>query len=198
MNTLRTAFLALGSIFSLLLIVTGVVGYLLTGPAPVAWSTTPKQWNWYEARNLDDSIEELHQQIDEASIGDSVTLILIEEEVNSRLNELATGGQLPMRMRDIRVHFDEGVVKCSAIVDLVIDVQVAVEAKIGIQDGKPDITIEQFYLGRLPIPKTLTYNVIAALIDGADKRLQSLPIKLTRIVIGNGWMIISGEVKESP
>ncbi|MCK4722533.1 MAG: hypothetical protein KAT75_04475, partial [Dehalococcoidia bacterium] len=89
MNTLRTAFLALGSIFSLLLIVTGVVGYLLTGPAPVAWSTTPKQWNWYEARNLDDSIEELQQQIDEASIGDSVTLILIEEEVNSRLNELA-------------------------------------------------------------------------------------------------------------
>lgn len=198
MNILRTAFLALGSIFSLLLIASGVVGYLLTGPAPVPWSTTPEQWNWYEARNLDDSIEVLQQQIDEASIGDRVTLILIEDEVNSRLNELATEDQLPLRMRDIRVHFDEGVVKGSVMVDLVIDVQAAIEAKIRVEDGKPNITIEQLYLGRLPIPKTLTSNVIAALMGQADKRLESLPVKLTRVVIGNEWMIIGGEVKESP
>lgn len=198
MNILRTAFLALGSIFSLLLIASGVVGYLLTGPAPVTWSTTPEQWNWYEARNLDDSIEGIQQQINEASTGDRVTLILIEDEVNSRLNELATEERLPLRMRDIRVHFDEGVVKGSVMVDLVIDVQAAIEAKIGIKDGKPDVTIEQFYLGRLPIPKTLTSNVIAALMGHADKRLESLPVKLTRVVIGNEWMVIGGEVKESP
>lgn len=195
MNILRTAFLALGSIFSLLLIVIGVIGYLITGPAPVPWSTAPQQWDWYEARSLDESIEGLKQQIDEASTGDTVTVVFIEEEVNSRLNELASEGQLPMRMRDIRVHFDEGVVRGSVMVDLVIDVQVALEARMEVRDGRPDITIEYFYIGRLPIPKTLTDNVIAALMGEADEKLESLPVKLKRIVIGNGWMIIGGQVR---
>jgi len=31
----------------------------------------------------------------------------------------------------------------------------------------------------------------------ADARLESLPIELTKIVVGEAWIIISGEVKES-
>ena len=198
MNIVRTAFIALGSMLSLLLIVVGVVGYLLTGPAPVSWSTTPETWSWYEARALDDKVEEFQQEIAAGSVGDSVTLTLLEDEVNSKLNELASEERLPLDMKDICIYFDDGLVKGSATVNLLIDVQVATEARIAIRDGRPVISIESLHLGRLPIPKTLTGNVIAALMGQADARLESLPIELTKIVVGEAWIIISGEVKESP
>lgn len=198
MNIVRTVFLALGSMLSLLLIVVGVVGYLLTGPAPVPWSTTPDIWSWYEARALDDKVEEFHRQIAEGSAGDSVTLTLLEDELSSRLNELASHERLPLDMRDICVYFDDGLVRGSATVNLLIDVQVAAEARIAIRDGKPVISIESLHLGRLPIPKTLTDNVIAALMGQADARLKRLPIELTEVMVGEAWIIIGGEVKEAP
>ena len=181
---------------SLLLIVVGVVGYLLTGPAPVTWSTTAETWSWYEARSLDHKVEGFQQQIAEGSAGDSVTLALFEDEVSSRLNELASHERLPLEMKDICIYFDHGLVKASATVNLLIDVQVATEARIAIRDGRPVISIESLHLGRLPIPKTLTDNVIAALMDQAGARLDTLPIELTKVVVGEEWIIIGGEVKE--
>jgi hypothetical protein len=198
LNIVRTAFLALGSMLSLLLIVVGVVGYLLTGPAPVPWSTAPETWSWYEARALDHKVEEFQQRVAEGSARDSVTLTLLEDEVNSKLNELASHERLPLEMRDICIYFDDGLVKGSATVNLLIDVQVATEARMAIRDGKPVISIESLHLGRLPIPKTLTDNVIAALMGQADTRLESLAIELTKVVVGEGWIIIGGEVKEAP
>lgn len=198
MNIVRTAFLALGSMLSLLLIVVGVVGYLLTGPAPVPWSTTPETWSWYEARALDEKAEEFQRYIAEGSAGDSVSLALLEDELSSRLNELASQERLPLEMRDICIYFDDGLVRGSATVNLLFDVQVAAEARIAIRDGRPVVSIESLHLGRLPIPKTLTDNIIAALMGQADARLERLPIQLTRVVVGHEWIVISGEVKEAP
>lgn len=195
MHVLRNAVLALGTISLLLLIVIGVVAYLLTGPPSVSWSTTPQQASWYAARDFDAAVESLQQDIADGSTGDSVTLVLAEESVNSRLNELAAAGELPLEMRDVRVYFDSGLVRASATVDLIIDVQAAFEARIWIEDARPRVSIERVYLGRLPIPKTLTDNVIAALMGQADKKLEGLPIKLKRFTIGDGWMLIGGEVK---
>jgi len=195
LHVLRNAILALGIISLLLLVVISVVAYLFTGPPSVSWSTAPQQVSWYAARDFDAALESLQQDIDDGSPGDSVTLVLTEEELNSKVNELAAAGELPLDMRDVRVYFDNALVKASATVDLIIDVQAAVEARVWIEDARPRVSIERFYLGRLSIPKTLTDNVIAALMGQADEKLETLPIKLRRFTIGEEWMLIGGEIE---
>lgn len=195
MNVLRNVFLALGTVSSLVLITAGVVGYLLTGPAPVQWPTAPLPVDDGAAGSLDDAIEAFSQEVEDASPGDRVTLVLLEDEVNSKLNQLAAAEELPLRARDIRVHFLNGALQASAMTDLGIDVQVAIEAQVAVEEGKPRITIQEFYLGRLPIPKTLTDNIIAALMGQAGSRLEALPFELDRIDFGEDWMVIGGEAR---
>lgn len=196
MNVVRNVFLALGAISSLILITAGIVGYLLTGPAPVQWSTVPLPVEDDAVENLEDALEEFNQQVGNATAGESVALVLVDEEVGSKLNQLAADRELPLRVRDVRVHFVDGVVRGSALADLGIDVQVALEAGVQVQDGTPKISVQEFYLGRLPIPKTLTDNIIGALMGQANSRLGDLPFTLDRIDLGDGWIIIRGEAKQ--
>ncbi len=72
-----------------------------------------------------------------------------------------------------------------------IDVQVAIQAKIGVEDGKPDITIESLNLGRIPIPKTLINNVMTALERAMEDRWEELPVTLKDVTIEDSVMTIT-------
>ncbi len=187
----------MGAIFALLLLIVGIGGWLITGPAPMeGWGS------WVEssdeaALSLDDKIAEFEQEIDEAVGGELLTLTITEEEATSKLHKLAEEGELPVEMNYIQIHFANGSIYGSAIVGLLIDVQVAIEAKIGVEDGKPDITIESFHLGRLPIPKTLIGTVMTAVMNEVEGRWEALPFEFEQINIENGEMIITMRVKPS-
>lgn len=195
-NIIRNIFLALGSIFALLLLIAGIGGWLITGPAPI-YRGTPVQVSDDAATRLDDKIAEFEQQIAQASEGDEVTLRITEEEATSKLDQMAKGGELPVEMNCIQIHFADSTVYGCARVGLVIDMHVAIQATIGVEDGKPDITIESLHLGRLPIPKTLVDNVLTALEREIEDRWEALPIGFEQIRIENGEMIIIGRLKQA-
>lgn len=197
MNIVRTIFLALGAVFALVLIGVGIFGYLVTGPAPT-YDGAEVEVSHEATASLDLKIEAFRQDIDEASAGDMVGLLITEEEATSKLHDLAQNGELPTEMNYIQIHFDDGTLYGSAIVDLIIDIQVAVQAEIGVNDqGKPDITIKSFNFGRLIIPTTLVGNVMLALMKEMEERLESLPFELQEITIENGEISITARVKES-
>jgi len=195
LNIVRTIFLAMGAVFALLLIGVGIFGYLVTGPAPT-YDGPEVEVSPEAVASLDLKIWAFVQDVAWASPGDVVVLSITEEEATSKMHDMARNGELPTEMNYIQIHFDDGTVYGSAIVDLLIDMQVAIRAQIGVDDqGKPDITIESFNFGRLGIPRTLVGNVMLALMKEMEGRLESLPFELQEITVENGEVYITARVK---
>ena len=195
-NIIRTIFLALGAIFALLLLIAGIGGWLITGPTP-PYPGTPVVASDEAALSLDDKIAEFEQEIDEAVCEELLTLTITEEEATSKLDQLAREGELSVEMNCIQIHFADSTIYGSAQVRPVIHMQVAIQATIKAEDGKPDITIESLHLGRLHIPRTLIDNVMTALEREIEDRWEALPIEFEQISIEDGEMIIIGRVKQS-
>jgi hypothetical protein len=173
----------------MLLLIAGVLGYLITGPPP-KWDKTWVKPNDEAAARLDEKIEALELQIDEAVDGEELTLELTEEEVTSKMDQLARDGDLSVDMEHPQIYFSEGLVQAISRVDLRIDVWVAVEANIGVKEGRPDIKIESLHLGRLPIPKTLVNSVVTALERATEERWDELDVVLQEVTIKQGELSI--------
>lgn len=195
---IQTFFLFLGSVFALLLITVGVGGYLITGPAPRGAGATPILVTQEAAESLDHKIEQFQREIAEASAmagHREVTLVITEEEITSKAAQLAAAGRFPVDIDYVQIHFSDGRVCGFALADLGIDVQVGIQARIGVNEGKPDIKIESLNFGRLPISGTLIDQVMTALMRQMEEPLENIPIELQEITIENGEMIIGGITK---
>jgi hypothetical protein len=174
----------------MLLFIAGILGYLITGPPP-KWDKTWVKPTDEAAIRLDEKIETLELQIDEAVDGEELTLEeLTEEEVTSKMDQLAREGDLSVDMEHPQIYFSEGLVQVIARVDLRIDVWVAIEATIGVKEGRPDIKIESLHLGRLPIPKTLVNSVVTALERATEERWDELDVALQDVTIEQGELSI--------
>ncbi len=199
MRAIRTTFLFFGAVFALLLITIGVGGYLITGPVDRETGANPIVATSEAAQSLDHKIDALEQEIDAATARGEhrqVTLVITEEEATSKIDELAEAGDLALGMERVQIHFIDSQVYAFAKVDLIIDVQVALQAQIEANNGEVDITIESFKLGRLSIPKTLIDQVMRALTKLIEDRLdEEVDIELKQITIGNGQMIVTGVTK---
>jgi len=184
-NIIRTFFVALGTVFATLLLVAGVMGYLITGPPP-KWDKTWVKPNDEAAASLDEKVETLELQIDEADAGEELTLEVTEEEATSKLDQLARDGNLSVEMEHPQIYFSDGLVQIVARVDLRIDVWVAMEATVAVKEGRPDIKIESLHFGRLPIPKTLVNSVMTALERATEERWDELDVALQEVTIEEG------------
>ena len=188
----RTGFLALGAAFALLLLIIGVIGYYITGEAPTdAWHARWIKPNRSVAENLDDKIDLLKHQLDWASEGEWLTLEVTEEEATSKVYFLAQNGNFSIDMNYPQIYFCEDKMRFSARVDLLIEVQVASEVTLDVQEGQPDVTVNNLNMGRIPVPKTLINTVMTALEHGVDERWESLNISLIDITLEEGIMIIT-------
>ena len=189
-NIIRTLFLTLGAISSLLLLIAGIGGYFITGQAPIDdWGKWVKPTDEAVSR-LDEEIAALEDEIDEAVVGEYLALELTEEEATSKLDQLARAGNLSIEIEDPQVHFRDEMVRAFAIVKMGIDVQVAIQAKIGVNGEKPDITIESLNLGRIPIPKALINSMITAIERALEERWEDLHLLLQEVTIEQGEIMI--------
>ena len=189
-NIIRTLFLTLGAISSLLLLIAGIGGYFITGQAPIDdWGKWVKPTDEAVSR-LDEEIAALEDEIDEAVVGEYIALELTEEEATSKLDQLARAGNLSIAIEDPQVYFRDEMVRAFAIVKIGIDVQVAIQAKIGVNGEKPDITIESLNLGRIPIPKALINSMITAIERALEERWEDLHLLLQEVTIEQGEIMI--------
>jgi len=180
----------LGAISSLLILIAGIGGYFITGQAPIDdWGQWVKP-NDEAANKLDDKIVALEEEIDEAVVGEYLALELTEEEATSKLDQLARAGNLSLEIEDPQIYFRDGIVQAFAIVVMGIDVQVAIQAKIGVNGEKPDITIESLNLGRIPIPKALINSMMTAVERALEERWEDLHLLLQEVTIEQGEIMI--------
>lgn len=199
MQAIRSVFLFFGAVFALLLITIGIVGYLITGPAAREVEANPIEVTSEAVQALDDKIDALEQEIDEASaMGEPrvVTLVITEEEATSKVQTLSDEGEIGIDIDYIQIHFFDGRVYVFAKIDVVISLQVALEAGIEVNDGDVDIKVASFDVGRLSFPKTLISQVMRAVSGVADERLEEdIDIELAQITVGDGQMIVIGLTK---
>jgi uncharacterized protein YpmS len=182
----------MGTIFALLLLILGIVSYFITGQAPIAaWGNTWLMPTNESAASLDEKIDRLKLEIDEAASGELLYLTITEEEVTSKLNCLCRDGNISFKMNYPQVYFNEGVVKAYADIDVVIDIQVAFEVTLTVEDGKLDVTCKNLHLGKIPIPKTLVNTVITALERKLEERLEEFTVTLKDITIRDGAMTVT-------
>ncbi len=199
MQAVRTIFLFFGAVFALLLITIGIVGYLITGPAAREVEANPVAVTEEAAQRLDDKIDALEQEVDEAiARGEHrrVTLVITEEEATSKIKALSDEGEIGIDIDRIQIHFIDGRVHGFAKIDLIIKFQMSFRAEIEVEDGEVDIKIVSFNLGRISIPSPLIDQVMRAVMRLVDERLEEeIDIELEQIIVENGEMIVTGATK---
>jgi hypothetical protein len=175
------------------------MGYLITGPAPGEVEAEPITVTLEAAQRLDDRIEAVQREIDEAAaMGQriEVTFVITEEEATSKVIQLSQSDEINLDIEYAQIHFQDGKAYCHGKADFVIDMDISLEAEIEVVDGEPDITIEGLHIGRLPIPGTLVGQIMRAVMSHYQERLDGIRIDLEEITIGDGEMIIRGRSKE--
>jgi hypothetical protein len=194
---IQKVFLLLGSVFALALITAGILGFLVTGPAPRQAEAKNEliPMTQEAAQRLDDKIAALRRQVDDASaMGEriQVTLVITEEEATSKVIDLSRRGEVNMDIKFAQINFIDGMAHCFGKVDVLMDVNISLEAEIIVEEGEPDITIHSLHVGRLPVPGTLVDQVMRAVMNNYQERLDSIRVDLEEITIGDGEMIIRG------
>jgi len=198
-QAIRKVFLFFGAVFALLMIFIGIVGYLVTGPVARDVDANSIPITDEAAQRLDDRIDILKQQIDEATAkGEQihVSLLITEEEATSKVQALSDEEKIGIDIKYIQIHFIDGVVHVFAKLDLVITFQVMLQAKVEVEDGEVNVKIVRFDVGRVSVPKTLIDQVMRAVARIVDERLEEdVDIDLEGITVGDGQMLVTGATK---
>ena len=123
-------------------------------------------------------------------------MVITEEEATSKVQALSDEGEIGIHIDYIQIHFIDGKVYVFAKIDVVMSLQVSLEAGIEVNNGEVDIKVASFDVGRLSFPKTLISQVMRAVSGIADERLEEdIDIELAQIAVGGGQMIVTGLTK---
>jgi len=199
LQAVRTIFLFFGAVFALLLIAIGIVGYLVTGPAAREVGANAIPITEEAVQSLDDKIDVLEQEVDAAIARGEHRLhllIITEEEATSKIQALSDEGETGVDIDHIQIRFIDGRVHAFAKIDVVISLQVSLQAEIEVNDGEVEIKVVRFNVGRVSIPSTLIDQVMRAVMGRVHERLEAdIDIELEQITVENGQMIVAGITK---
>lgn len=179
-------------VFAALFLASGIFFYLVTGPVSSdEWAVEHIDPAGELAAGLDDKIEELKQNIEAASSGDMLILIITQEEATSKLDEVARNGDIAIETENPQVYFSQGTICASARISLGVQMETTVQIEISAKNGKADFTIRRLEFGRLAIPKTLINNVMTAVEHELVGRWDESPVTVEEIDVASGVMTIT-------
>jgi hypothetical protein len=191
-KAVRNIFITTCGVFAVILLISGIFFYLVTGPVSTAeWGVDRITATSELAASLDSKIDALKEDIETASSGDEFVLEITQEEATSKLDQLARQGNISIQTNHPQVYFSQGVVCASAEIHLGIRMETAVQVEIKAKDGRADFTIMHLDFGRLRLPKSLINNVMIAFEHGLGKRWDELPVTIKEIDVEPGVLIVT-------
>ena len=191
-------FITVIGLIGILVIVALLMGYYLFSLSPqIKTKMIPVAVTAEAAQNFDQKLEAVETQIDEAVAAREnreVTLAISEKEVNSKLIELLAEGELPLN--EVLVNFHEGYFLAYAVMDVPgVAAKTGAQGRIHIVDGEVKIVIDDFDLGKLPLPEAANNGVEELLNVMVRLRLADLPLEITDIELSNHELMAAGLVK---
>jgi len=197
MRVIRGLIMAIGIIG---ILVTGalLIGYYLYSLSPPIQSKmVPILPSSEAAQSFDQKISSAKDEID-AAVGagqaKQVTLTITDKEVNSKMVELRAKGELPVR--DASINFGDGKFLAYAIVDTPgINAKTAAIGHVEIVNGSPKIVIEEFNLGKLPLPESADRRAEQLMNVMVRLQLSDVPLEITNIQIKDHELTVTGTTK---
>lgn len=125
----------------------------------------------------------------------TTTIEIDEEEATSKLVELLATEPSAPKIDQPQITFRDGKVHLSGVSrDTPIAINVVVTGRIEVVEGRPKIVVENVEAGRLPVGGALQSQV-NQLVAEQDRLIGDLPIRVTKVEVGEGKLMVTGEPK---
>jgi hypothetical protein len=197
MRLIKGLIMAVGviGILVILALITGF--YLYTLSPSILGRAVPVTVTADAAQSFDDKLKSADTQIKaavEAREKKELSLVITENEANSKLVQMLAEGQLPFKR--ILINFGDGYFLTYAVLDApVIDAKTGTIGRIEIADGKPKIIIDEFNLGKLPLPESAKARVEQLANIVVSLQLADVPLDITSVQIKDRQLTITGTTK---
>jgi hypothetical protein len=174
-----------------------IMGYFLFSLSPSIKSEMRISPVTYDAvQSFDNKVDAFKTEINDAVAIENkkeVTLEITEEEINSKIVELLAEGDLPCR--DLLINFEDDYCWTYAIMNnRGVDAKIGLITQFEVEDGDVNVVVEDFSLGKLPLPKSIDERV-SSLLDivwMSQAPFDELPFEITYISIDKGSVTIDG------
>ena len=198
MRLIRGLIMVVG-IIGIIVIVSLLTGYYLYSLSPsIQARLIPVSVSADAVQSFDQKLDELDSQI-KAAVGAGenreISLIITEKEVNSKLVQMLAEGELPILKR-ILINFGDGYFLTYAVVDAPgIDAKTGLMGRVEIIEGKPKIVLDEFNLGKLPLPKSVDKRAEQLVNIIATLQLPETYLDITSVEIENQQLTVTGITK---
>ncbi|MBM4446837.1 MAG: hypothetical protein FJ023_05730 [Chloroflexi bacterium] len=175
-----------------------IMGYYLYSLSPwIQERTIPVAVSADAVESFDQKLDSLDTQI-KAAIDDrekrELSLVITEKEANSKLVQMLAEGELPLKR--ILINFGDGYFLSYAVVDAPgIDAKTGLIGRIDIGEGKPRVVIDEFNLGKLPLPESAKVRVEQLVNVIVRLQISDVPLEITNVEIKDRQLTITGTVK---
>jgi hypothetical protein len=186
-------------VIGVMVIFTLLIGYYLYSLSPrIQESLIPVAVSADAAQSFDQKLDTLKSQIKAAvDAGESkqVSLVITENEINSKFVQMLAEGELPALKR-ILINFDDGYFLIYAVVDAPgIDAKTGSMGRVEIIEGEPRVVLDEFNLGKLPLPKSVNKRVEQLLNIIVRLQVPEMSLDITGVEIKNHEFTITGTTK---
>jgi hypothetical protein len=197
MRLIKGLIMAVG-VIGILVILALITGFYLYSLSPsILGRAAPVAVTADASQSFDDKLKSADTQIKaavEAREKREVSLVITENEANSKLVQMLAEGQLPLKR--ILINFGDGYFLTYAVLDApVIDAKTGTIGRIEIVDGKPKIAVDEFNLGKLPLPESAKARVEQLANIMVSLQLADVPLDITSVQIKDRQLTITGTTK---
>jgi hypothetical protein len=197
MRLIKGLIMAIGviGILVILALITGL--YLYSLSPSILERAVPVSLTPDAAQSFDKKFELANTQIKAAVAAREkreVTLVITESEANSKLSNVIAEGQIPLKK--VLINLGNGSFLTYAVLDTpVIDARTATIGRIEIVNNKPKIVIDEFNLGKLPLPESATARVEQMANIMVNLELAGVPVDITSVEIKDHQITVTGTTK---
>jgi hypothetical protein len=151
------------------------------------------------AKSFDQKLDELKTEIKKTTENREtrdLTVTITENEINSKLLEVLAEGRMPLHLSKPLINLRDGRFFVYGVVDVPgVPAKTGAIGRIEVTEGSPKIIIDDFDLGKLPLPKGI--NKRAEDITNIMLKLQlaDWPLEVTKISITDRQLTFSVKIK---
>lgn len=194
MRLIKGLIMAIGiiGIFVLFALVIGY--YLYSLSPPIQSKMVPISPSPEAAQSFDQKLSSADDEIKAAvNAGQKkeVTITITDKEVNSKIIQLRAAGELPVK--EASINFGDGNFLAYAMMETPgINAKMGVIGRVEIVNGSPKIVVDEFNLGKLPLPQTITTRIEQLFNIMLSLRLADVPLEITNVQFNNHGLTVTG------
>jgi len=182
-----------------IVIVALIIGYYLYSLSPrIQERMIPVAVSADAAQSFDQKLDALESQIKAAvDTGESkqVSLVITENEINSKLVQMLAEGELS-QLKRVLINLGDGYFLIYAVVDTPgIDAKTGSMGRVEIIEGKPKVVIDEFNVGKLPLPQSINRRAEQLMNIIVSLQLPEMPPDITSVEIKNHELTVTGTTK---